>query len=173
MYDPFSGNDDDQYIELYNRGTNPVSLANWQFTSGVTFSFPAGTMLASNGYLVVARNWTNLLAKVHQPQHGQHPGQLWGQALAQGRTRRAGQAAERSNGTGTIYVVEDEVTYGTGGRWGQWAHGGGSSLELINPNSNHRLAYNWADSDETRKSVWTNLEFTGVLDLGGNYASTD
>jgi len=70
-----------------------------------------------------------------------------------------------------IYVVQDEVTYRTGGRWGQWAHGGGSSLELINPNSNHRLAYNWADSDETQKSVWTNLQYTGILDNGANYDS--
>ena len=63
------------------------------------------------------------------------------------------------------------MTYGTGGRWGQWAHGGGSSLELINPNTNHRLAANWADSDETMKSAWTNLEFTGVLDNGANYSN--
>ena len=40
---------------------------------------------------------------------------------------------------------------------------------MINPNTNHRLAYNWADSDETTKSAWTNLEFTGVLDNGANY----
>ena len=40
MYDPISGNDDDQYIELYNRGTNTVSLANWQFTAGVNFTSP-------------------------------------------------------------------------------------------------------------------------------------
>src|SRR5207253_3595691 len=43
----------------------------------------------------------------------------------------------------------------------------GSSLELINPRSDHRLAANWADSDETAKTTnWTNIEFTGVLDLG-------
>ena len=33
MYDPISGNDDDQYIELYNQGTNTVSLANGQFSA--------------------------------------------------------------------------------------------------------------------------------------------
>ena len=27
MYDPFSGNDDDQYIELYNKGTNTIDLS--------------------------------------------------------------------------------------------------------------------------------------------------
>ena len=62
MYDPISGNDDDQYIELYNKGTNTVNLAGWQFTSGVTFTFPNIT-IAPNGYLVVANNLTNLFAK--------------------------------------------------------------------------------------------------------------
>ena len=53
----------------------------------------------------------------------------------------------------------------------QWAHAGGSSLELINPKTNHRLAYNWTDSDETGKSSWTNMTFTGLLDNGANYNS--
>jgi len=38
--------------------------------------------------------------------------------------------------------------------------------------ANHRLAANWADSDETQKSSWTNIETTGVLDNGGNYDSS-
>ncbi len=50
--------------------------------------------------------------------------------------------------------------------------GGGSSLELIDPAANHRLAANWADSDETQKSVWTDIETTGVLDNGANYDSS-
>ncbi|MGA3182321.1 MAG: lamin tail domain-containing protein, partial [Verrucomicrobiota bacterium] len=33
MYDPISGDDDDQYIELYNKGTNTINLSGWQFTS--------------------------------------------------------------------------------------------------------------------------------------------
>ena len=47
--------------------------------------------------------------------------------------------------------------------------GGGSSLELIDPHSNHRLAANWADSIETAKTVWTNVTCTGVLDNGANF----
>ena len=64
------------------------------------------------------------------------------------------------------------MTYGTGGRWGEWAGGGGSSLELKDPRANHRLAANWAASDETQKSVWTDIETTGVLDNGANYDSS-
>src|SRR5208282_1311110 len=62
MYDPISGNDADQYIELFNKGTNTVNLAGWQFTAGVTFTFPS-VSIAPNGYLVVAKDMTNLFAK--------------------------------------------------------------------------------------------------------------
>ena len=47
MYDPISGNDDDQYVELYNRSTNTINLGGWQFTGGVTFTFPTNVMLAT------------------------------------------------------------------------------------------------------------------------------
>src|SRR5262249_28868518 len=68
--------------------------------------------------------------------------------------------------TNIVYVVVDEVTFGTGGNWGHWADGGGSSLELIDPRSNHRLAHNWADSDETSKAPWTEVVATGALEQG-------
>ena len=175
MYDPISGNDDDQYIELYNKETNTISLANWQFTVGVSFTFPANISLAPGGYLVVARNQTNLFAKYPNLNAANTVGNYGGTLSHKGeRLALAMPQFLTSTGSGgpvtnTIYVVEDEVTYGVGGRWGQWAKGGGSSLELINPNTNHRLAYNWTDSNDTSKSVWTNLEFTGILDNGSTY----
>jgi len=175
MYEPISGNDDDQYIELFNKGSDTVSLANWQFTAGITFTFPTNISLAPNGYLVVARNQTNLFGKYPNLNPGNTLGNYTGKLSHKGeRVALAMPQLLTSTGSGSpvtniIYVVQDEVTYGTGGRWGQWAKGGGSSLELINPNTNHRLAYNWADSDETSKSVWTNLEFTGILDNGSTY----
>ena len=175
MYDPISGNDDDQYVELFNKGSNTVSLANWQFTAGISFTFPININLGPGGYLVVARNQTNLFAKYPNLNAantvGNYTGKLShkGERLALAMPQLLTGTDNGSSVTNTIYVVQDEVTYGAGGRWGQWAKGGGSSLELINPNTNHRLAYNWTDSDETSKSVWTNLEFTGILDNGSTY----
>ena len=170
MYDPFSGNNDDQYIELYNKGTNTVNLYKWQFTSGVTFTFPNVT-LAPNGYLVVAKNLTNLLAKYTNLNSGNTVGNYSGKLSHSGDLVRLAQP-ETLYGTNTILVAEDEVTYGTGGRWGEWSSGGGSSLELIDPHANHRLAANWADSDESQKSTWVDIENTGVLDNGANYDAT-
>ncbi|HEY4417819.1 MAG TPA: lamin tail domain-containing protein, partial [Verrucomicrobiae bacterium] len=167
MYDPISGNDDDQYLELFNQGTNAVNLAGWQLAAGVTFTFPNVT-IAAGGYLVVGRNVANLLTKYPNLNSGNAVGNYSGKLSHNGELVTLLQPQPLSN-TNTIYVVEDEVTYGTGGRWGEWAGGGGSSLELIDPKANHRRAANWADSDESQKSVWTNIETTGVLDNGANY----
>ena len=175
MYKPISGNDDDEYIELYNKGTNAVSLAGWMFTAGINFTFPANTTLAPDSYLVIARNLTRLLANYPSLNAGNTLGNYGGKLSNNGeRVALAmphvltGTNAEGAPTTNTIYVVQDEVTYGTGGRWGQWAEEGGSSLELTDPWANHRLAANWADSDETQKSAWVNIETTGVLDHGHN-----
>jgi regulation of enolase protein 1 (concanavalin A-like superfamily) len=175
MYKPISGNDDDQYVELFNKGTNTVNLTGWQFVDGISFAIPAGTTLAPGGFLVVAASETNLFATYTNltPANtvGNYSGKLphTGGRLALARPDYAVTMVGGVPTTNALLVVADEVTYQTGGRWGQWAHGGGSSLELINPNTNHRLGCNWADSDETRKSSWTNLTFTGLLDNGANY----
>ena len=170
MYDPISGDDDDQFIELYNASTNTVSLANWQFTAGVTFTFPANAVIGPNGYVVVGRNTANLLANYTNLNSGNTYGNYTGK-LSHNGERVALAQPESYFGSNTIYVVEDEVTYGTGGRWGQWSSGNGSSLELIDPHANHRLAANWADSDDTQKSQWVTISNTGVLDNGINYTA--
>jgi hypothetical protein len=171
MYDPISGNDDDQYIELYNKGTNTINLAGWQLTGGVSFTFPANTIIASNSYLVVAKNLTNLFAKYPNLNSGNSVGNYSGKLSHNGELITLTMPQLFYTNT-AIQVEEDEVTYGVGGRWGEWSGGGGSSLELIDPRANHRLAANWADSDETQKSLWTDIEATGVLDNGQNYDPT-
>jgi hypothetical protein len=50
--------------------------------------------------------------------------------------------------TNKIHIAVDEVTYGVGGRWGQWTHGDGSSLELIDPRTVAPL-----DLETIRRSV--------------------
>ena len=66
MYNPISGNDDDQYVELYNRGTNTVNLGGWQFSGGISFMFPSNIVLVPDSYLVVARNAGHLLDQLSE-----------------------------------------------------------------------------------------------------------
>ena len=169
MYDPISGNDDDQYVELFNRSTNAVDLSGWQLSDAISYTFPSGTLLATNGYIVVARNTANLFSKYPNLNSGNTVGNFSGK-LSHNGEHIALLMPVPHNGT-NINIMVNDLTYGTGGRWGEWSGGGGSSLELIDPNSNNRLAANWADSDETQKSVWTNIENTGVLDNGANRES--
>jgi Lamin Tail Domain/CotH kinase protein len=171
MYDPISESDNDQFIELYNQGTNAVNLSGWEFTSGVTFTFPANAIIPANGYVVVGKNTANLFAHYTSLNAANTFGNFSGKLSHQGELVVLSRP-ETYFGTNTIFVEEDQVTYGVGGRWGEWSGGGGSSLELIDPRSNHRLAANWADSDESQKSSWTDIENTGVLDNGANYDAT-
>ncbi|HXG46860.1 MAG TPA: lamin tail domain-containing protein, partial [Methylomirabilota bacterium] len=172
MYNPISGRESDEYIELYNRGATTVDLSQWRFDAGVDFTFPAGTSIAPGGYLVVAKDRTNLLARYPGLAPSQVVGNYGGQ-LANGGERLALAMAEITlvtNGpvitTNLLHVVVEELTYGDGGRWGRWSDGGGSSLELIDPQADNRLAANWADSDESAKAPWTLVERTGLVDLG-------
>ena len=179
MYDPISLDNNDQYVELYNKGTNTINLEGWKFTSGISFTFPANTLLGPDNYLVVGRSITNLLANYPNLNSGNTLGNFGG-TLSHGGERLALSMPDlmiKTNNAGiwttnTIFVVEDEVTYGTGGKWGQWAAGGGSSLELKDPASNHRQPSSWADSDESNKSSWTNIEATSILDNGSFFTGT-
>ena len=124
MYDPISGNDDDQYIELYNQSTNSISLSGWQFTAGVTFSFPPNAVIPANGYVVVGKNIANLMSKYTNLTTANTFGNYSGK-LSHNGERVALSMPQPLYGTNTVTMVEDEVTYGVGGRWGQWSGGGG------------------------------------------------
>ena len=183
MYQPISGREDEQYVELYNRTATNVNIGRWRFTSGISYSFASNTMVPAGGYLVVGKSLTNLLAHYLNLNATNTFGDFGG-TLAGGGERLAlsrPELAISTNGAGStnnIYVVVNEVTYGDGGRWGNWSDGGGSSLELTDPNSDNRQSGNWADSDETAKSSWTAVEFVGptgttptseTLSFGGDH----
>ena len=170
MYHPISENDDDQYVELFNPGAEGVDLSGWRFVDGIDFTFPQGTAITAGGYLVVARNAARLKANYPKLTSANTVGDFQGK-LAHGGERLALSrpvvvAAPDAGITQTAYAVVDETTYRAGGRWGQWANGGGSSLELIDARADRRRASNWADSDETKKAPWTTVEYTGLLNYG-------
>ena len=171
MYNPITGNDADQYIELFNKGTNVINLGAWQFTAGVGYTFPSNTFMPPGAYYVVAANATNLWAKYPNLNSTNTFGN-WTGKLSHNGERVALARPQALFGTNTILVVQDEVTYSAGLRWGPWSAGGGSSLELTDPRANKRIGASWGDSDESKKSAWVNVENTGVLDNGANYDAT-
>jgi len=173
MFHPISGDSDDEYVELYNQGARAVDLSGWRFVDGIEFEFPARTLLGPDACLVVARNAARLRTNHANLTAANTVGNYAG-SLANGGERLALGMPEwlvQTNALGVVstnlvYIVADEVRYHDQGRWSRWADGGGSSLELIDPHSDNRLAANWADSDETAKSAWATVEHTGVLDNG-------
>jgi hypothetical protein len=175
MYRPVTSLDDDEYVELYNKGTNTISLAGWKFIAGISYMFPTNAALAPDSYLVVAKNVSRLITNYanlnSNNTYGNFKGSLRNRgdrvALAYPDTSITTNAMNEVK-TNTVHVVVDEVTYRNGGNWPKWANEGGSSMELIDPRSNHRLAHNWTDSDETQKAPWSTVEATGNMDNGSD-----
>ena len=173
MYHPISGNAEDTYVELYNRGTNAVDLGGWKFVDGISYTFQDHTVLAAGEYLVVAKSAAHLQGNYTNLGPGNLVGDFGGNLSKSGErlalampvpiyTTNADQAVAVTYAD----AVVNEVRYVDGGRWGQWADGGGSSLELTDPRADTTLAANWADSVETNKSAWTTIEAQGRLDWG-------
>ncbi|MEJ5237733.1 MAG: lamin tail domain-containing protein [Limisphaera sp.] len=172
-YHPISEDDDEEFVEVWNRGSQAVDLSGWRLRGGISFNFPQGTLLPSAGHLVVARNRTRLLS-VHtnlDPARvlGDYAGRLGNQRDVVRLQMPDDLVSTNSQGvviTNKIHITVDEVRYRDGGRWARWADGGGSSLERTDPRVDGNLPEAWADSDETGKSAWAVVEHTGVLDLG-------
>ena len=182
MYNPLSGSGDDEYIEMYNRGTNAVNLSGWKLSDGISFTFPPNAVIPTNAYVVVANNFAHLITNYpglsSSNTFGNYGGSLGNSGEHVTLTMPDEVVTYTTNNnvvtasTNIIHITVNEVSYGTGGRWGKWNDGGGSSLELTDAHGDTRLAANWADSDETAKAPWTTVEFTGVLDNGNGSADS-
>ncbi len=128
MYNPISLDDNDEYVELHNHGDKAVDLSNWEFNDGITFRFPDMTMLPAAGYLVVAKNREQLLAK-HKgidPKLvlGNYTGTLSnrGERLLLTEPKEARHEG-RAVATKPLRVPVDEVTYHDSAAWGEWSDG--------------------------------------------------
>lgn len=140
----------EEWIELYNRGGATVDLSGWAFEDAIDFEFPDGTTIDSGEYLVVAQNAASLEAK--------YPG-----IDIIGNFSRS-----LSNQDDRILLVDaagnpaDEVHYYEDQPWPGYADGGGSSLELRDPDADNSKGEVWAASIEGTGSEWQTITYSGI-----------
>lgn len=155
MYHPADpGDPREEFIELYNPTSQPVSLEGWQLHGGVHFTFPAGAVLEAGGYVVVASD-PSVFIDLDAPFIALGP---W-----EGKLSNSGETLRLVD---PINAVVDEVPYADEGDWATrvpgpedrghrgWVwekphDGGGASLELVQPQLTNRRGLNWAPSTET------------------------
>lgn len=170
MYAPISGDTDDEFIELHNRSSQTVDLTGWRFVDGIDFKIPSGTSIPAGGFLVIAHNRDRLLTNYPNLTTANTVGGFSKSIPNGGRIALAGaDSLNITNALGevqnsTLHPVVSEVTFVSGGRWGKYANGGGSSLELVDPRADLLRPSSWADSDETTKAAWTSFTYTGPVD---------
>ena len=111
-----------EYIEIYNTSaTQAVDLSTYRLENGVSFDFPAGTMIGPTNYLVVCAD-TNAF-KAFYPGVANFIGDY------NGTLNNGGERITLAHNINGIWVNVDTIKYYDGGP----ADGDGPSLELVNP----------------------------------------
>lgn len=119
-----------EFVELYNPTESVVDLSGWAFTKGISYTFPAGTTLASHGYLLIAANPAMVLDRL-----GAHAIGPWTGALS-----NEGEKVTLSDALG---AEVDSVEYTAGFPWPTVGDDPGPSLQLINEGLDNNLPGSW------------------------------
>jgi hypothetical protein len=130
-YHPPDGNLSGSWLELLNRGTADIDLSGWSFTDGIRYRFPVGAVLQAGQLLVIAEKPDALRAENTGVRVlGPFEGQL----------SNSGERLVLADADGNS---ADTVEYTDAGRWPESADGGGSSLELQDPEADNASPEAW------------------------------
>ncbi|MGJ8695204.1 MAG: CotH kinase family protein [Verrucomicrobiaceae bacterium] len=86
---PESGNQDEEFIELVNSGSEAIDLSGWRVEGGVSFDFLPGTIIEGNGSLYLSPKVATFRARSASPRGGEGlnvEGDYAGQISTRGET---------------------------------------------------------------------------------------
>ncbi len=148
-----------EFIELYNRGSEAVDLSGWYFDAGLTYEFPAGTVLAAGDYAIVAESPDHMRARWSSGRLGLDMRSVLGPY--EGRLDNDGERIALCNASGDLI---DEVEYELGFPWptvgdptGTGSSGSSHSMQLVNPSFDNSLAISWRSAAPTPLSINKNV----------------
>ena len=150
-YNPAVKTDLIEFIELFNNGTNNVDLGGWQFTAGVSYTFPAGLLMAPGTFRVIAQNPAALAVKF--------PG-VTALGPYTGSLSKYGEKITLVNAGGGL---EDEVAYTVGFPWPTVGDLPDASIELTNPGFDNNLGGSWRASKVKPTPGVKNSTFTNNI----------
>ncbi len=150
----------EEWVELFNRGSDTVDLSGWSLDNAVRYTIPDNTLLQPGEYLVVA-NQPEVLRRRDPAIRVLGP---FGGQLADDD--------EQIQLRDQLGNLVDQVHYYDGGRWPELADGKGSSLELIDPAADNSVAQSWAASSEPG-GPWREYAFRAVASEPRGLATPD
>lgn len=179
--DPTNGTDntDDEFIELFNPGTNAVSLAGWRLTGDTEYEFPAPATLAAGAYLLLvsfaptdtvtlAAFRTNYNLSAGVTVYGPYSEKLANSTFKLEIDRPA------TNGGYSTHITVDRVEYRDIAPWPTAPDGGGESLQRTSSTIIGNTAENWLGDAPTpgavNAGVLVGLSITTVSPLPGGVA---
>jgi len=159
--------DQGEYIEIFNRGPSPVSLAGWSLSEAVDFDFP-DIFIEPGEHLVIAKD-PDWLAEHYMLDRAKVLGPYYNLRttptdevvidLTGGFLANDGEEIELHDELGNEV---DEVPYSDSGDWPVWTDGRGPSLELIDPFQDNSEGMAWDASDESGKAEWKHFVYSGA-----------
>jgi hypothetical protein len=122
-YNPISGNQAEEYIQLINTNSYSVDISGWKLAVAVDYTFRGGTVIPTNDSLYISPNVVAFRARTNSPRGGQAlfvQGNYHGQLSARGEVLQLldnnGQLRNRTNYTGNpslaqLYLRVTEIMY--------------------------------------------------------------
>jgi hypothetical protein len=137
-YNPI-GSSDYEYIELVNLSGASLDFGGYQITSGITYTFKAGTVVPAGGRIVVCNTRSAFLGRYGTA------GILLASGSYSGKLSDSGDTLTVLSPAGKVIL---SFAYNNSGDWPSRADGLGSSLECIDPAGNLSDPFNWRSSTE-------------------------
>lgn len=133
MYNPGTGNQLDEFLELYNSSNDVIDIGGWCFSDGIGLCFDSGTQVQAGEYVVVSPDSVQTQA-------------TYGIATIATYTGALSNGGEQITLVDDTNTVVDELIYDDVDPWPASADGGGPSLELVDYIDDNELAQNWRAS---------------------------